>query len=535
VGFLLLLVLLSPFAAVLPLNGERALADLALVPVNDSSPLRITSPTDSATVGDGNLLMLEAEDGDAGVDRVEFALGTGESWVRAQRRTDQPNRWAYVWPDPTTGFQRIRARAFASDGKPMAEQSVIVQVADVWSSPYVLDNPYAGAGVFHKGQVHVHSTNSFDGWLSLPPAELASEYKRRGYHFIMVTDHDVVSTPKEVEDRGFVVIPGYESTSDAGHITGAFAEQVVSPALPAQQRIDGIRAAGGMAILNHPLWQVGWRADQVNTLQGYTALEIYNGKTGEAPERGLKLWHDALNRRGWNQRIWAMAVDDAHAPNEIDRGWIVVKVPQLTAAALRQGLEKGAFYASNGPSFGLLGVLSGAITASSPDASTIRFIDQDQKVLGEGPATGTSYRPKGNERWIRVEAVTADGHGAWSQPFWLTPNAPRAELVAAEVGKALTGVTVPGARVHVSDNGQYLGSTVANAQGSYVFAMPHFAEGPHDYWVMATAPWPDQIDGPPTLLSYGSRSTAGSDSPGSGSDPTQSRVNAPGRAGARSS
>ena len=56
--------------------------------------------------------------------------------------------------------------------------------------------------------------------------------------------------------------------------------------------------------------------------------------------------------------------------------------------------------------------------------------------------------------------------------------------------------------MHISDNGQYLGSAVANAQGAFVFRMPNFVEGAHDYWVMATAPWPDQLNGVWTTADY---------------------------------
>src|SRR5262249_11135577 len=48
----------------------------------------------------------------------------------------------------------------------------------------------------------------------------------------------------------------------------------------------------------------------------------------------------------------------------------------------------------------------------------------------------------------------------------------------------------------------YLGSAVANSRGTFSFRMPNFVEGPHDFWIMATAPWPDQLNSPPTLLSY---------------------------------
>jgi hypothetical protein len=97
----------------------------------------------------------------------------------------------------------------------------------------------------------------------------------------------------------------------------------------------------------------------------------------------------------------------------------------------------------------------------------------------------------------------ADGRSAWSQPFWLIPNAPRVTLSATPAGPALIGETLPGARIHLSDRGEYLGTVVASGEGAFVYSSPSLAEGDHDFWIMATAPWPDQVEGPPTLLSWG--------------------------------
>jgi hypothetical protein len=175
----------------------------------------------------------------------------------------------------------------------------------------------------------------------------------------------------------------------------------------------------------------------------------------------------------------------------------MVKSDQLTGSAIRRALENGAFYASNGPSFSALGVVNGTITAASPEAASIRFIDQDRQVLRQGPAAGAGYRPTGKERWIRVEAVAADGRTAWSQPFWLLPNAPKATLS----DNTVSGVTVPGARVHISDHGEYVGNTVADGDGAFSYVCPALDAGtPHELWIIATAHWPDDLESPPTLI-----------------------------------
>lgn len=487
------------------LVGERALAEL--IPPPQPSVFRITSPADNAVLGDGNLVLiegttLERDDGHAG--RVEVALGSEDNWAPADITSDDRAHWRFLWADPASGFHRVRARVLSVDGQPVVEQSVIVQVKDVSNAPFTIDNPYATSGTSLKGQLHIHSTSSFDGYAAMPPAQNALAYKRRGYQFAMLTDHDVISYPRDIIDDGFTLLRGYESTTDTGHVVALGVDQVAPSTWAPQSRIDHINQSGGLAILAHPGWTVGWRDTAMIALNGYTGIEIYNGLT-EAPgrtQRALDLWTEVLNAKGYANRIWALAVDDSHSPDQMDRGWVMVKAARLTPDAIRRSIENGAFYASNGPTFNVLGVMNGSIVASSPEATRIRFIDQNGAQIAEGEAGWASYQPSGRERWIRLEATSADGKTAWSQPFWLLPNAPQAQLVSSDTGMAVVGQALPGARVHVSDEGQYVGSAVANDQGAFRLSVPATADGRHDLWLMATAPWPDQLNGQPTLLSY---------------------------------
>src|SRR5439155_13689135 len=122
--------------------------------------------------------------------------------------------------------------------------------------------------------------------------------------------------------------------------------------LDPQTRINYINDHGGMAILNHPSYQIGWKAEDFGRLQGYVGFELYNAFTVLDPrsEQNVRLWHEVLNSKGWPNQVWAIAVDDAHESSFMNKGWIMAKLPSLTRAAVRSALEKGALYASNGPS-----------------------------------------------------------------------------------------------------------------------------------------------------------------------------------------
>lgn len=99
----------------------------------------------------------------------------------------------------------------------------------------------------------------------------------------------------------------------------------------------------------------------------------------------------------------------------------------------------------------------------------------------------------------------ADGRTAWSQPFWLAPNAPKVRLAPMSGGMSLIGETLPGARVHISENGQYVGNTQADSQGAFEYVVPGLSTGNHDLWILSTGPWPDDVEGRPILLTVGSR------------------------------
>jgi len=146
--------------------------------------------------------------------------------------------------------------------------------------------------------------------------------------------------------------------------------------------------------------------------------------------------------------------------------------------------------------------MNGAIVAASPDANRIRFIDQDLNTVWEASAGWASYKPSGLERFVRVEAVAADGKTAWSQPFWILANAPQAQVVPTDSGVAVAGRALPGSRVDVSDEGHYVASVVANDQGAFQLALPVTIDGRHDVALTATGPWPDQVLGSPGLVSY---------------------------------
>ena len=131
-----------------------------------------------------------------------------------------------------------------------------------------------------RGNLHAHSTVS-DGVKT--PEEVADLYRNQGYDFLAITDHWKPS--RAGTDQGLLLLPGCEydvgNTAAAGiyHIVAIGPEQLVVPKrtdeLTAQEVLDGIRQAGGYAILAHPSWSLN-QPGEICKLKGVDASEIYN-------------------------------------------------------------------------------------------------------------------------------------------------------------------------------------------------------------------------------------------------------------------
>mgnify|MGYP001193246418 FL=1 len=62
-------------------------------------------------------------------------------------------------------------------------------------------------GNFYKGNIHSHTTRS-DGRLS--PEAAISEYRDRGYHFLILTEHNRYTDLKGYDSDNFILLPGME-------------------------------------------------------------------------------------------------------------------------------------------------------------------------------------------------------------------------------------------------------------------------------------------------------------------------------------
>jgi predicted metal-dependent phosphoesterase TrpH len=102
-----------------------------------------------------------------------------------------------------------------------------------------------------KADLHVHTTYSSDSVIT--PKELVFYAKKRGLTAVAVTDHNQVEGALKIaEETDFLIIPGTEVSSLHGHIVGLNMSERIPKGLTADETVDRIHKAGGIAIACHP-------------------------------------------------------------------------------------------------------------------------------------------------------------------------------------------------------------------------------------------------------------------------------------------
>ncbi len=102
-----------------------------------------------------------------------------------------------------------------------------------------------------KADLHVHTTYSNDSVIT--PKELVFYAKKRGLTAVAVTDHNQVEGARKIAKKtDFLIIPGTEVSSLHGHIVGLNVNTLIPRGLSADETVDRIHEAGGIAIACHP-------------------------------------------------------------------------------------------------------------------------------------------------------------------------------------------------------------------------------------------------------------------------------------------
>lgn len=294
-----------------------------------------------------------------------------------------------------------------------------------------------------KGNTHAHTLES-DG--DSTPEEVTRWYKDHGYHFLVLSDHNVQTAvdglnARHSEPGRFVLIRGEEVTSafegKSIHVNGIDArarvgrQEGASVAEVLQRSVDAIRAQEGVPHINHPNFNWSLTPEQIRSVRNNKLLEIYNGhpmvnNAGGGGIPGTEAAWDAILSSGI--LLYGIAVDDAHHFKDPGnpklagpgRGWIAVRAAELTPRAILEAMERGDFYASTGVELTDYRVTATSMTVTVNKESfakyRVQFIGTGGVVLHEAIDSPATYEFRGTEGYVRARVLESNGRIAWCQP-----------------------------------------------------------------------------------------------------------------------
>ena len=290
-----------------------------------------------------------------------------------------------------------------------------------------MKNPFAQPGRWYRANLHTHTTTS-DG--AHPPAEMAERYRRKGYHVLALTDHEATNDVAGLCRPGFLVLNGLEhgvprrdDPNDMHHLVALNIPRDFAVTGKAARDpnafIRAVRAAGGETVLAHPYWS-RHRYDQMAHLNGYVAVEVYNG-TANNIGRGCSEteWSQLLDA---GRMVPAVAVDDCHNGRDCFQGWVWLKLAKLTPRHVMEALRSGCYYSSTGPRITDLRISKdGRLSLRCSPARSVYVIVHNAVLgaayhAGRTPLRAVSFHVPPEWTCFRVVVEDAAGRRAWNKP-----------------------------------------------------------------------------------------------------------------------
>ncbi len=297
---------------------------------------------------------------------------------------------------------------------------------------------------WYKGNTHAHTIES-DG--DSPADTVISWYKRHGYNFLVISDHNVFVDPARFTsfvDSNFLLITGEELTTSFEkkpvHVNGLNIPGLIKPRTDStllgtvQKNVDAVRDVEGVPHINHPNYQWALNADILAHVQNDKLLEIFNGHPlvnnhGGGGSPGMEEVWDILLTGG--KRMYGIAVDDAHHFKEEfaadrsnpGRGWVVVRAKSLNVKDILASMEAGQFYASTGVELDNITMSSTQMEIRIRPKGTFKytteFIGDGGRILYKTFSNPAMYTLTGGTKYVRARVTDSGGFIAWIQPAFV--------------------------------------------------------------------------------------------------------------------
>lgn len=275
-----------------------------------------------------------------------------------------------------------------------------------------------------KGNLHAHTTRS-DG--STSPQEALDAYAKRGYRFLVISDHDICTTDKDYaqwDGHGMTLISGNEISANGPHLLHVGSDVLIEPEADRVAVVRKALDAGGLVIANHPNWGPDFHhfTDQLlDDIDGLTGIEIFNGIVKILPGSpyGTNRWERLLSS---GKVLWGFANDDSHR-GDVDTGigWNVACTNDSSAEGIIDALRTGRFYASTGVTVSKIAVTDNTIRIETEDAERVVALRDHGARIAESDSSSIEVEAPEDATYVRFECWGRGEKFAWTQPFFIVP------------------------------------------------------------------------------------------------------------------
>lgn len=322
---------------------------------------------------------------------------------------------------------------------------------------------------FYKANLHCHSTYS-DGELTVD--ELKDKYVKRGYSIVAFTDHEHVIDNSRLTDENFIAITSCElaikefpsesasknmdmrvchlnfyALDPHNDVTPCYSTKYDHFGNPDEvknlihfdkeyERVysaEGINdmikkgnEAGFIVSYNHPRWSLENATDYL-CYDGMFAVEIYNHAvvTGGGTDYYPQAFEDLL-RAG--KKVFCTMTDDAHyhecdlPNNDLFGGFVMINAEELEYSTIMNCLQKGEFYASNGPEILSLIRDGNKIIVETSEAEQIAYTTRGRRTeaINAEPCnslTRAEFICRESDGFFRITVRDAKGRYAHTQAY----------------------------------------------------------------------------------------------------------------------
>lgn len=324
-------------------------------------------------------------------------------------------------------------------------------------------------GNFYKANLHSHSTVS-DG--ALTPKQLKDYYKANGYSVLAYTDHELMVDHSDLDDEEFLTLTGLEyafvEKSDyfssrtielnmyaknqheekqvcfnpsyvyhgekwraplVQYVGEPFNRKYTIECI--QEVIDAANENGFLVSLNHPGYSME-TPEFFGKLNGLFAMEIYNHISfvnGGVFDYNPAMYDDML-RRG--KKLYCIAADDCHTGRgegdpKCDRygGFVMIKANHLAYDEIIGALERGDFYASQGPIIEELYIEDDMVHVKCSPAKYIAMNTEHRpfggiQIAADGETlTEAVFKLRKEQAYMRFDIMDESGKHANTRAYFL--------------------------------------------------------------------------------------------------------------------